>query len=95
MTVGVDKDIEQTWLRWIRDRHIPAVMRTGMFVDWKMFKVLHDDEGGTVSYSIQYFAETIENVQQYLDVFAPEIIEEHRHRFFNKHVVFQTLLEQV
>lgn len=95
ITVGVDRDIEQSWLEWIREKHIPDVMRTGMFVDWRMFKVLHDEQEDTVSYSIQYFAESIEKVQQYLEVFAPVIVEEHRQKFINKHVAFQTLLEEV
>src|SRR5215207_9543249 len=95
ITVGVDKDIEQEWLEWIKGKHIPNVMQTGMFASFKMYKVLHDQDDGTISYSIQYFAESIENVQEYLEVFAPVLIEEHRHRFHNKHVAFQTLLEEV
>jgi hypothetical protein len=95
ITVGVDKDIEETWLQWIREKHIPAMMATGLFVECRMFRVLHDDGDGSVSYSIQYFAEGIAQIQKYLDVFAPVLIEEHRNRFMNKHVVFQTLLEEV
>jgi hypothetical protein len=95
VTIGVDKDIEKEWLLWMQQKHIPDVMRTGLFEESKMFKVLHDQDEETISYSVQYFARSIENVQQYLEVFAPVLVEEHRHRFFNKHVVFQTLLEQV
>jgi hypothetical protein len=94
VTVGIDKDIELEWLQWMKENHIPAVMQTGMFVSSKLYKVLHDQDDGTISYSVQYFAETIDQVQQYLEVFAPVLIEEHRHRFINKHVVFQTLLEE-
>jgi hypothetical protein len=94
VTVGVDKDIEEEWLEWIKEKHIPDVMRTGMFSSSKMYKVLHDQDDGTISYSIQYFANSIENVQQYLEVFAPVLIEEHRKKFHNKHVAFQTLLEE-
>jgi uncharacterized Fe-S radical SAM superfamily protein PflX len=94
VTVGIDKDIEMEWLQWMKENHIPAVMNTGMFVSSKIYKVLHDQDDGTISYSVQYFADTIDQVQQYLEVFAPVLIEEHRHRFLNKHVVFQTLLEE-
>src|SRR5215203_258980 len=95
VTVGIDRDIEQEWLEWIREKHIPAVLKTGMFVSNKMYKVLHDQEDGTISYSIQYFAKSIENINQYLEVFAPVLIEEHRRRFANKHVAFRTLLEEI
>jgi hypothetical protein len=95
VTVGIDKDSETEWLQYIREKHIPDVLNTGMFVNAKMYKVLHDQDDGTISYSIQYFAETIDQFQQYLEVFAPVLIEEHRKKFNNKHVAFMTLLEEV
>ncbi len=95
VTVGIDRDVEMEWLQWMKDSHIPNVMNTGMFVDFKMYKVLHDQEDGTISYSVQYFARSIDEVQQYLEVFAPRLVEEHRARFANKHVAFRTLLEEV
>jgi hypothetical protein len=95
VTIGIDKDIEEEWIDWIKINHIPAVMKTGLFVDSRMYKILHDQEDGTISYSIQYFAKTIANINQYLQKFAPQIVEEHRQKFLNKHVVFQTLLEEI
>jgi hypothetical protein len=94
-TVGVDKDIEQEWLHWMQQKHIPEVLNTGMFISAKIYKVLHDQDDGTVSYSIQYFAESIDHIQQFLEVFAPVLVAEHRQKFMNKHVAFRTLLEEV
>src|SRR5690349_8057948 len=42
VTVGIDKVLEAEWLIWMRDQHIPAVMATGYFKEYKMYKVLHD-----------------------------------------------------
>lgn len=95
VTIGIDKDIEEEWVEWIRSNHIPSVMKTGLFVDSKMYKILHDQEDGSISYSVQYFAKNINDINRYLQQFAPAIIEAHRQRFVNKHVVFQTLLEEV
>jgi hypothetical protein len=94
VTVGVDKNIETEWLQWMKSEHIPKVLKTRMFVSYKIYKVLHDQEDGTVSYSVQYFASSIDNVQQYLETFAPVLIEEHRKRYANN-VAFRTLLEEV
>jgi hypothetical protein len=95
VTVGVDKDIEQEWLLWMKEIHMPDVLKTGMFVSSKIYKVLHDQDDGTVSYSVQYFAKSIDHIQQYLEVYAPALIEAHRQKFINKHVAFRTLLEEV
>lgn len=95
VTVGIDKDVEREWVQWMRNEHIPKVMKTGMFVENKIYKVLHDQDEGTVSYSVQYFAETIEHVTLYFDKYAPSLVEEHRIRFRDKHVAFMTLLEEL
>jgi hypothetical protein len=95
VTVGIDKDAEQEWLEYMRGKHIQDVMNTGLFVQSKMYKVLHDQEDGTISYSIQYFARSIEDVQQYLEVFAPVLIEQHKKKFANRHIAFRTLLEEI
>ncbi len=94
-TIGIDKDIEQSWLQWMQEIYLPSMMATGMFLDSKIYRILHDQEDGTISYSIQYFSPSIEHVQKYLDEFAPQLVETHRVKFANKHVIFRTLLEQV
>lgn len=95
VTVGIDRDSEEEWLQYMREKHIQAVLDTGLFTGYKLYKVLHDQDEDTISYSVQYFANTIEDVQQYLETFAPALIEEHRQRFNNRHVAFRTLLEEV
>jgi hypothetical protein len=95
VTIGIDREVEEEWLKWIKEKHIPDVMGTGMFVQYKMYKVLHDSEDNSVSYSIQYFALSIELVAQYLEVFAPRLSDEHMTKFKDKHVAFRTLLQEI
>ncbi len=95
VTVGIDPEIELEWLSWMKSQHIPAVMDTGMFIENKIFKVLSQEEEGSVSYSVQYFAESVEHVMKYLNEFAPPLVEAHKTRYANRHVAFRTLLEQV
>ena len=95
VTVGIDKDAEAEWLHYMKTIHIQAVLNTGLFVGHRFYKVLHDQDDGSISYSVQYFAKSIGDVQRYLEVFAPALMEEHRKRFNNRHVAFMTLLEEV
>ena len=55
---------------------------------------MQDDEQ-SVSYSIQLFTDKIEKVVDYLDKHTSTIIELHRQQFKDKHVIFNTLLEEV
>ena len=60
-----------------------------------MYKVLQDDDESNTSYSIQYLAPSLNEVNLYFERFAPLILEKLRLRFKDKHVAFMTLLEEV
>lgn len=95
VTVGIDKSVEVEWLQWMIEVHIPEVMATGKFTSHKMFKVISVQDGDNPSYSFQYFAESIDKVDDYLKNYAPKLQQEHMQRYQNKHVAFRTLLEEV
>ena len=53
VTVNIADDVHEEWLSWMKEIHIPEVMKTGCFTDSGILKVLYvADEGHT--YSIQY-----------------------------------------
>lgn len=95
VTVGIDQSVEEDWLDWMKTTHIPEVMETGCFVDHKLFKVLSQQEGDNPSYSIQYFTDSIEKINHYIQNHAPKLQQEHMVRYRDKHVAFRTLLETV
>lgn len=94
-TVGIDASVETEWLTWAKTAYVPAVMNTGLFTGYKLYKVLHESEDGSISYSIQFLSASLENVVQFLEVFAPPLVERQRQLFNHKHVAFRTLLEEV
>jgi Domain of unknown function (DUF4286) len=95
VTFGIDKAIEEEWISWMKSQYIPALMGTGLFVEHKMYKVLTHDDETSVSYSVQCFAAKIEDVLKYLNEFAPQLTDLHRERFRDKHVAFNTLLDEI
>lgn len=94
VTIGVDKEIEKEWLSWIKQYYLPKAMQTGAFSEYKIYKVLTHEDENSVSYSIQYFSDAIEKIVQYLNNDGKVLVEEHRNRFKDKHVVFNTLLQE-
>jgi len=95
VTVGVDKEIEFEWLQWMKRYYLPSAMETGAFLDYKIYKILTHEDESSVSYSIQYFSDAIEKIVSYLNNEGKALVEEHRARFKDRHVVFNTLLEEV
>jgi hypothetical protein len=94
VTVNVADDIHDEWLKWMREKHIPDVMKSGCFVDSQIIKVLFvQDEGQT--YSIQYRFLEMADIEKYQNEFAPGLQAQHKHKFGDKYTAFRTLLEIV
>ena len=55
VTVAIDKKVENDWLIWMKNVHIPEVMETNQFETYKFFKVMNTDDPESSSYSVQYF----------------------------------------
>ena len=91
VTINVDESINDEWLEWMKSRHIPDVLATGMFTGYKIFRIRTDDEGFT--YSIQYFLKSDEDYEKYQKDFAPKLQAEHTEKFKNKFVAFRTVME--
>lgn len=95
ITIAVDKQIEDEWKTWMKTTLIPQVMNTGLFLDYRLYKVITHDDPGSESYCIQYYVESIEKFNEYLNQHAKVFLEQQRQRYPDQHAAFQTLLEQI
>lgn len=95
VTVNIEKESESDWVNWMKETHIPDVLSTGMFLENRFYKILHDSEDGSVNYSVQYFAENMEKLMEYQNKHAPKLQEDVKIKFQDKFLIFRTLLESV
>ena len=95
VTVNIDHSVHEDWFRWMKDVHIPDVMKTGMFSENRMLRLLGDEDSGGVTYSIQYTCADIQTLEKYQNEHAPTLQQEHTERYKDKFVAFRTLLEFV
>ncbi len=95
ITINIESSVEKDWLEWMKKNHIPDVMISGLFKEYKMFRLLGDNESGGQTYCVQYFCESLEKYQQYEDIYAPALRSEYNNRYKDKFVAFRTLLESV
>ena len=91
VTIVIDDDISEEWLKWMLEIHIPDVMATGKFIDGKLSRILAEEEGGK-SYSVQYLCPDMKTYQAYQKENAPALQQEHTQRYAGKFVAFRTLL---
>ena len=95
ITINVTSDIEQDFISWMKSTHIPEVLETGMFVDHRFYRLLHESEDGSINYSIQFFTETMEKMMEYERNHAPALRTKTRERYQDKAVSFRSLLETI
>jgi len=94
VTVNVDHDVCEQWVKYMREEHIPGVLRTGCFKEARFTRVVVNEESG-ITYSIQYLCESREMLQHYADHFAPALQKDHKDKFGEKSAAFRTMLEVV
>ena len=96
VTVNIDESIHDDWFAWMKNKHIPDVMATGYFSEYRMLRVIsrQDDEQG-ISYNIQYTCASMADLHQYQVQKAPALQKEHSDLYDGKFAAFRTLLELV
>lgn len=94
VTINIDESVHKEWLSWIED-HIQDVLATGKFTSAKLTQVLVEEEMGGVTYSVQYTANTREDLDEYYKVDAPKLRSDGLSRFADKMVAFRTELKVV
>ena len=92
VTVKIDNKIEADWLRWMQEVHIPDVLKTGLFVDHKLCRIMVDEPDG-VTFAVQYFCKDLADFQRYQETFAPTLQADHSQRYKDQYVAFRTLME--
>jgi hypothetical protein len=96
VTCNIPEEIEEEWLAWMKNEHIPEVFATGKFVQYRMFKLLtnvSDNEG--VNFAIQYTCESIQEYNDYNENHGPKLKEKTYRKYGEKVLAFRTLLEEV
>lgn len=95
VTITVDLDINDDWVRWMRDTHIPDVMSTGMFMSYRMSRLVGHEHVDSEIYTVQYLVKDMAHLMQYQEEFAPELQRQHRERYEGKFAAFRTVMELI
>jgi hypothetical protein len=95
ITINVSRDIEQDFIEWMKDIHIPEVLETGIFHDHKFFRLIHESEDGSTNYCIQYFTDSLAQMMEYERKHAALLRAKTQERYKDKAIAFRTLLETI
>lgn len=93
VTINIEESAHEEWLAWVQE-HIQEVLATGRFSSAKLTQVLVEEEM-SITYSVQYTANTREDLDEYYRVDAPKLRSDGMKKFANKMVAFRTELKVV
>ena len=96
VTVVIKKDVENSWLKWMKEEHIKEVMKTGYFTDWEMQKQLIPEMAEDEStYIINYKSLSLDQYNEYLKKEAPRLQKEHTDKFFGKFKASRAVYQKI
>lgn len=93
VTIKVSLAIAADWEVWMKEKHIPDVLKTGCFVKHQFVKLLdHRDEEGE-TYAVQYYAETFQQYENYIQQYASALRNDGFALWGDKFVAFRTVMQ--
>ena len=70
-------------------------MATGVFTEYKFFRLLEQDNSDGITYIIQYFTSSVEKYSSYLEAFTPSLRQKAFEKWGNCFIAFRTIMELV
>jgi Domain of unknown function (DUF4286) len=95
VTVTVETEIEQDWLEWLLNVHVPAVMETGCFQMYRVARLIEPAPPEGTAYTVQYVADSQEDLDRYLELHANRMRRDSHRAFGDRAVAFRSLMEIV
>jgi hypothetical protein len=94
VTCNVENPMSKEWLDWMKNVHIPEVMATGCFVEYKILRLLnHDSDDQGVNYAIQYTCDSEATLERYRAEFGPVLMAKTWERYGERVIAYRSVLE--
>jgi hypothetical protein len=93
VTVKVENAVADAWVKWMKTEHMADVMNTGLFTDCRLSRLLEQDETEGITYSAQYFCNTISEYNDYIEHHSVAMRSKGQELFGGKFAAFRTVME--
>ena len=95
ITVKVDASIAEAWLHWMLEVHIPEIMSTSCFTDFKVVRLLEVDESEGPTYAIQYHAASKTDYNRYIELYSNEFNNKSYKKWGDQFIAFRSVMQVV
>ncbi len=92
ITVIIDEEIETDWLKFINHTFVPDALSGNLLISNRILRVIDSPNEG-VTYCLQFISDSLDNYNQFKDLYASDLLEAHASRFKDQAVCFSTIME--
>lgn len=95
VTVKVNHSIAESWIKWLKEEHIPDIINTGCFSHATILHLIEagDEEG--ITYAIQYHTASKALYTRYIENFADEMRKRSINKWGDNFIAFRTVMQVV
>ena len=95
VTIKVDSLIQNEWLAWLKENHIPDILNTRCFSRANILRLLETDDTDGPTYAIQYHAESKAMYNRYIEKFSGIMIQKSFDKWGDQFLAFPSVLQVV
>jgi uncharacterized protein DUF4286 len=95
VTTKVKNSIADEWLSWLKEEHIPELIKTGCFTHAVILHLAEVDDAEGRTYAVQYHTANMELYNCYIEQYADAMRKKTIDKWEDKFISFRTIMEIV
>jgi hypothetical protein len=95
VTIKVESTIAELWLQWLKNEHIPDIMKTNCFYEYRILRLLEVDDTEGPTFAIQYMAESKADYNRYIEKHAEGMRKKSYERWGERFIAFRSVMTLV
>jgi hypothetical protein len=95
VTTQVERSLAGAWLLWMREEHIPAIIKTGCFSHAVIYELLEPEEADAATYVVQYHSNRLASYEEYIRHYADDMRKEAIEKWGDAVISFRTVMRLV
>jgi hypothetical protein len=95
VTNKVETNIAEAWLTWMTREHIPEIMATRCFYEYRVVRLLEVDDTDGPTYAIQYLAESKADYNRYIEKHAVDLRQKVNEKWGEQCISFGSVMAVV
>ncbi|OSZ81029.1 hypothetical protein CAP36_07275 [Chitinophagaceae bacterium IBVUCB2] len=95
VTVKTENAIAGEYVKWLKEEHIPEIIKTGCFTEARILRLLEIDESDGPTFAVQYHANSKALYNRYIQNFSDEMRKKSADKWGQKVIAFRSVMEVV